>query len=124
MAPAPPNLSTNRSSGCAARLRRLSKHPQTKALVSAMQARWVLSGPRSAAWVPLLSMLVLMLLTRSLQVLLLQAVLTALQQDTDARLAVFRAASTAATQSEAAQPVSRGMQVLLEHSHLWRLLQV
>ena len=58
------------------------------------------------------------------QVLLLQAVLTALQQDMDARLAVFRVTSAAVTQSEAAQPVSRGMQVLLEHSHLWRLLQV
>ena len=59
---------------------------------------------------------------RCLQVLLLQAVLTALQQDLDARMTVFCAASAAATQSEAARPVSRAMQVVLEHSHLWRLL--
>ena len=61
------------------------------------------------------------------QVLLLQAVVTALQQDVDARLAVFRAALSShesAAADEPARPVSSSMQALVVHSHLWRLLQV
>ena len=58
------------------------------------------------------------------QVLLLQAALTVLRQDMDARLAVFQAVSAPAAKSDPAHPVSRSMQVLLGNSHLWRLLQV
>ena len=122
MAAAPSNLSRNHFSGCAAQRNRSSTRPTTKPLAGAMQARWVLIVQCAATWLPLLT--TLRLLMRHLQVLLLQAVLTALQQDMDARVAVFRAASVAADQGEATQPVSRGMQVVLEHSHLWRLLQV
>jgi adenine deaminase len=62
------------------------------------------------------------------QVLLLQAVVTALQQDMNARLAVFRAVSSshpaASAEHEAARPTTSSMQALIMHSHLWRLLQV
>ena len=62
------------------------------------------------------------------QVLLLQAVVTALQQDLSARLSVFRAVSSshasAAAEDESARPALSSMQALILHSHLWRLLQV